>query len=141
MSDCLFCDLAAGEAERSVAYEDDRAVAVMDLNPVNEGHLFVLPRAHAELLGELDDETGAHLFRVAMRLAAALRRTEIRCEGVNLFLADGEAAGQEIPHVHLHVLPRYEGDPFRIDREGGWEQAQRPALDRAAAAIREALAA
>jgi histidine triad (HIT) family protein len=76
-----------------------------------------------------------------MRLTAAVRESGVRCEGVNLFLADGEAAGQEIPHVHLHVLPRYEGDPFRIDREGGWQQAERPELDRTAEAIRKALAA
>ena len=138
---CLLCELASGEAERSVAYEDEHAVAVMDLNPVTEGHLFVLPRTHAELLAELDPDLGAHLFRVAMRLAAAVRASGVPCEAVNLFLADGDAAGQEIPHVHLHVLPRYEGDPFRIDREGGWQRAERPALDRAATAIREALAA
>jgi diadenosine tetraphosphate (Ap4A) HIT family hydrolase len=138
---CLFCELAAGRGERSVAYEDELAVAIMDLNPVNDGHVLVLPKTHADGLADLDEDLGAHLFRVASRLAAALRRTEIRCEGINLFLADGEAAGQDVFHAHLHVLPRYDGDPFRLSRDGGFQQAGRPELDRAAAEIREALAA
>jgi len=141
VSDCLFCELAAGRGERSVAYEDELAVAIMDLNPVNDGHVLVLPKAHADGLADLDEDVGAHLFRVATRLAAALRRTEIRCEGINLFLADGEAAGQDVFHAHLHVMPRYDGDPFRLSREGGFQQAERHTLDRTAEAIREALAA
>lgn len=75
--------------------------------------------------------------RVAHRLARALRRADLRCEGVNLFLADGEAAFQEIPHVHLHVFPRYAGDAFRI--EADWRPRERDELDAAAASVRRAL--
>ena len=140
MSDCSFCELAAGKAERSLAYEDEFAVAIMDRSPINDGHVLVLPKTHSAGLVDLDDELGGHLFRVAMKVAAAVRRTGVRCDGINLWLADGKAAGQDVAHVHLHVLPRYDGDPFRVEREGGWQTVDRPALDRIAASIRKAVA-
>jgi len=77
----------------------------MDIQPVNSGHLLVIPNLHAQGLADLQDELAAHIFRVAKRLSTALRSSGIKCEGVNLFLADGEAAGQEVFHVHLHVFP------------------------------------
>ena len=110
----------------------------MDIAPVNPGHVMVIPRAHVASLEELDEDVGAHLFRIAMRLAAAVRRAGVRCEGVNLFLADGEAAFQEIFHVHLHVLPRWRGDSFRVDADWSARPA-RDELDAVAARIRAAL--
>ena len=86
----------------------------MDIQPVNPGHTLVVPNRHASNLSELDEEEGAQMFRVAQRLAAALRKSGVKCEGVNYFLADGEAAGQEVFHAHLHVLPRYAGDGFGL---------------------------
>jgi diadenosine tetraphosphate (Ap4A) HIT family hydrolase len=109
----------------------------MDIAPVNPGHLLVVPRAHAASLADLDENTGAHVFVVATRMAAALRRSGLRCEGVNLFLADGEAAFQDVFHVHLHVLPRWRGDSFRIDL-GPAPRPEREELDGTAAAVRTA---
>lgn len=106
----------------------------MDLAAANPGHLLVVPRAHAASLAGLEDALGAHLLVVAKRMAAALRASGLRCEGVNLFVADGEAAGQEVFHVHLHVLPRWDGDRFRVDAE--WMWPDRSELDAAAAAVR-----
>jgi histidine triad (HIT) family protein len=133
MSDCVFCDLLAGKGEVSVAYEDDVLVAFMDLHPVNSGHVLVVPRRHAASLAELDEETGAHAFRIAMRIQQAIRRSSVRCEGINLFVADGEAAFQDVFHVHLHVFPRFRGDPFKIDAD--WKEAPREDLDRVAADV------
>ena len=109
---CVFCEIVRGTAQSSTVYADDSVVAFMDIQPVNEGHVLVVPRVHAAQLAELDGGTGAHLFRVAMELSTAIRQSGVRCEGVNFFLADGEAAGQEVFHVHLHVIPRYRGDGF-----------------------------
>lgn len=95
-----------------MVYQDDRCSAFMDIQPINPGHALVVPNRHAARLVDLDEEQGAHMFRVAQRLAAALYKSEVRCEGVDFFLADGEAAGQEVFHVHLHVIPRYKGDGF-----------------------------
>ena len=90
-----------------------------DDQPVTPGHVLVVPRHHEALLDDLDEELGAKVYRLAHRLSRALRRSGLRCEGVNLFLADGEAAFQEIPHVHLHVFPRYAGGSFGSTPSGG----------------------
>jgi histidine triad (HIT) family protein len=113
-TECLLCRLARHEAEVSMVYEDERTVAFMDIEPLVAGHLLVAPRMHAADLSELDPEDGAAVFRTGQRAAAALRASELHCEGVNFLLADGEAAGQEIFHVHLHVFPRYAGDGFGL---------------------------
>jgi len=113
-NDCIFCKILSGELEVSMVYQDDRCSAFMDIQPVNPGHALVVPNRHASNLAELDEEEGALMFRVAQLIAAALRKSGVNCEGVNFFLADGEAAGQEVFHVHLHILPRYVGDGFGL---------------------------
>jgi histidine triad (HIT) family protein len=91
-------------------------------------------------LSELDEETGAQLFRVAMRLSEALRQSGVRCEGVNLFLADGEAAGQEVFHVHLHLIPRFRGDGFGFRFGPDYSLLpERARLDEVAEGIRQAV--
>ncbi|WP_432093445.1 HIT family protein [Streptomyces sp. bgisy100] len=136
---CEFCAIVQGGAEASVVHEDDAVVAFMDLRPVTPGHLLVVPKAHAVGLEDLDEALGAEVWAVAHRLARALRSSDLRCEGVNLFLADGEAAFQEVFHVHLHVFPRFAGDSFRIDAD--WRVRERGELDESAAAVRAGLAA
>lgn len=137
---CIFCDIVSRDAAASIVQEDEISITFMDLGPVNPGHLLIIPKEHAADLSELDEDTGAHLFRVGMRCAAALRRSGLRCEGVNMFLADGEAAFQEVFHVHLHVFPRFAGDRFRIDAD--WSiHPPREELDRVAAQIRDAMTA
>ena len=106
----MFCGIIAGQLPVSQVYEDDQTVAFMDVRPLTSGHLLVVPRVHAASLEVLDEDTGTLVFAVAHRLARALRNSAVPCEGVNLFLADGVAAGQEVFHVHLHVLPRWSGD-------------------------------
>jgi histidine triad (HIT) family protein len=110
----------------------------MDIQPVNPGHLLVVPARHGAHLADIDGDTAAHLMRVGHRLAAALRASGERCEGVNLFLADGEAAMQEVFHVHLHVLPRFRGDGFglRFPPEYRTRRPAREELDRVAAELR-----
>lgn len=136
--DCVFCAIVAGEGPASIVQEDALCVAFMDRSPVNPGHALVVPREHAPSLADLDEDTGAHLFRVVMRVAAAVRRSGVRCEGVNVFLADGEAAFQEVFHVHLHVFPRFRGDAFRINADWSAKPA-RAELDAVAARIGSAL--
>jgi len=139
VSDCLFCGIVAGEVESSRVYEDAHVVAFMDIRPVTRGHTLVVPRRHAAYLGELDPEDGAHVFRASMAVAAAIRRSPIRSEGVNLHLADGEAAGQDVFHVHLHVLPRFAGDGFGLRFPPDYRVRERAELDEAADLIRSAL--
>jgi histidine triad (HIT) family protein len=111
---CVFCDIIAGRAAASVVHRDERCMAFMDIRPVTPGHLLVVPLAHAASLADLDPATGGHLFVVAQQVAAAIRKSGLRADGMNLYLADGEAAGQEVLHVHLHVFPRFAGDGFGL---------------------------
>lgn len=136
---CVFCAIVHGQADASIVHEDESVVAFMDLRPVNPGHLLVVPRTHAVGLEDLQENVGVQVWKVAHRLGRALRRSGLRCEGVNLLLADGEAAFQEVFHVHLLVIPRFAGDPFRIDSD--WHVHQREQLDETSAAVRNGLAA
>ncbi len=114
MSDCIFCDIVSGRAEATLIWQDDLVSAFLDIQPVNSGHIDIVPNVHASYLADLPEDTGAHMFRIAQRLALALRESGLPCEGVNMFLADGEAAMQEIFHVHLHVFSRVPGDGFGL---------------------------
>lgn len=133
---CDFCRIVAGTAPASKVHDDATAVAFLDIAPMNPGHLLVVPRTHAEGLADLDPRTGEHLWRIGQRLAAALRRSSVRCEGVNFFLADGAAAFQEVMHVHLHVIPRWKGDGVKLGYKPG--RPGRKDLDAAAADLRAA---
>jgi len=134
---CVFCAIVAGDTEASLVYEDEVAVVFMDVNPVTPGHLLVVPRSHAVGLEDLDEDTSAHVWSLGHQMARALRRTSLRCEGINVFLADGEAAFQEVFHFHLHVFPRFAGDGFSIDAD--WKQRPRDLLDAEAQSIAAAL--
>ncbi len=114
MSECIFCDILAGKAPASFVYQDELCGAFMDIRPVNPGHVLVVPRQHAELITELDEASAQQMMHIAQQVDAALRASGVRCEAVNLFLADGRAAGQEVMHVHLHVFPRYRGDGHHL---------------------------
>jgi histidine triad (HIT) family protein len=137
---CVFCEILAGRLPASTIYRDELCTAFLDIQPVNPGHILVVPNVHFSGLADLHEDTGAHLFRVAQRLAQALRRSGVRCEGVDLFLADGEAAGQEVFHVHLHIIPRFAHDGFGFRFSPAYDHPpERPAFDVLAEQIRQAL--
>ncbi|SUA75975.1 purine nucleoside phosphoramidase [Nocardia otitidiscaviarum] len=133
----IFSDIVAGRAPSSKVYSDDDVLAFMDIRPFTPGHLLVIPKVPAKSLAELDPVVGGKLFQVGQRLAAALRESEVGCDGVNFFLADGVTAGQEVFHVHLHVIPRTPGDGFGL--RGRPTTPQRADLDYLAGSIRGAL--
>ncbi len=117
-SDCIFCKIAAGEADANVVYQDELVTAFLDIHPINPGHVLIVPNQHTPDLAGLVPAHGERIFTVAQKLAAALRRTALRPDGINFLLADGAAAGQTVFHLHLHVLPRFAGDGFGF-RHGG----------------------
>lgn len=109
---CIFCQIIEGEAASSKVYEDDVCLAFMDIQPVNPGHVLVVPKVHFEDLADLPADIGADLFQTAQRMVLIMPKIDVKIEGADLFLAHGEAAGQEVFHVHLHVIPRFTGDGF-----------------------------
>jgi histidine triad (HIT) family protein len=139
MSPCVFCDILEGRLPSSVVFRDDLCWALMDIQPVNPGHMVVIPTCHAATLAELDEESASRVFVVAQRTAAALRDSGLRCEGVNLFLADGEVAGQEVCHLHLHVIPRFTDDGFGL--RFGPRYGHRPSRSELDSAARKILGA
>jgi len=141
MSDCPFCNILAGDLTGSFAYQDEICTAVMDIQPINDGHLLVMPNEHIPDLASLNPEAASHIFLVAQRLAQAVRESGVQCEGINLFLADGKAAMQQVPHLHLHIIPRYQDDGFNFQFSPRYfELPTREELDQNAFHIKQALA-
>ena len=111
--DCLFCKIVAGELPSTRVDEDERTIAFMDINPATRGHLLVVPREHSTDLLEVGPEDLAACAAMAQKLAA--RVTErLGADGVNILNSRGRAAWQTVFHYHLHVIPRYDGDPLRL---------------------------
>ena len=110
MSDCIFCSIVQGTAPASLVYQDEYCMAFMDLFPMRPGHVLVIPHQHAVFIGELDAATRARIFEVGNAVIQAQKAAGLPCDGNNVFLNDGPAANQHVPHVHLHVLPRKSGD-------------------------------
>jgi histidine triad (HIT) family protein len=122
---CIFCAIIAGDAPGHFLFQDDNVIALLSL----EGHPLVVPRRHFPGLEDLDDATAAAVFQCA-RTVAGVVRAATGCEGINLVLSDGPAAGQDVFHLHLHVKPRWNGDTVRLT----WNTATVPDADRAALA-------
>ena len=110
---CTFCDLIHGAGEVSICYEDAEAIAFMDIQPVNAGHVLVVPRRHYERFEDVPTELAMHLFRVATKLVPAVKHVA-NAEGINVVVNSGSAAGQDEPHYHVHIIPRCTNDGFDI---------------------------
>ena len=137
---CIFCDILAGKAPANFVYSDDLCAAFMDIRPVNPGHVLVVPRQHTVLLTDLEETPTRQIFWVAQQVDIALRKTGLKCEAVNLFLADGRAAGQEVLHVHLHIMPRFHGDAHHLRFSPSYfHHTPQSELERNAALIRQQL--
>ncbi len=135
---CIFCEILRGNSPASFTYEDDTVVAFMDVQPITHGHMLVVPREHAVLMADLNETVAMRTFRVARKLSSIARST-LGAGGVNLFVADGEIAFQDVPHFHVHVIPRYPNDGFGLTFPERYGQPPgRAELETVAAAIRAA---
>jgi histidine triad (HIT) family protein len=111
--DCIFCKIAAGELPGAIVDEDDSTIAFMDINPATRGHALVIPRKHAKDLLEIEPDELANVVRMTQRIAARMPE-RLGAVGINLINSCGSAAWQTVFHFHVHVIPRYEGDPLRL---------------------------
>ncbi len=112
--DCIFCKIANGEIPSKTLYEDEKFRVILDLAPAAKGHALILPKEHADNLFELPDETAAEVFVLAKSMAVLLKE-KLCCDGLNVVQNNGAVAGQTVPHFHLHLIPRYEGDGQNIN--------------------------
>ena len=120
---CIFCKILADEIPSAVVYEDELFRASLDVNPAARGHVIILPKKHAANLFELPDEEASKILIVARKIAGALMET-YHCDGVNILQNNGEASGQTVFHLHVHVIPRFEGDTDHINI--GWKPGETP---------------
>jgi len=137
---CIFCAILAGKAPASFIYRDTNIAAFMDLYPVTPGHLLIIPVVHAESLSDVSPTVTAAIMELAQRLARAVSTSDLGCDGFNLFMANGGAAGQDVFHAHLHILPRFHGDGFGFRFPGHYpREAERDLLDQQAEHLRALL--
>ena len=109
MNDCIFCKITAGEIPAIKLYEDEQVLAFMDIGPIVKGHALVIPKAHHDALARTPDEVLARVIAVVRRIAQA-QQEGLGADGVNIHQANGAAAGQVVPHLHFHVIPRFKHD-------------------------------
>ena len=134
---CVFCRIVAGELPASVVHEDESVLAFMDIAQLSAAHVLVIPKGHAETIDQLPLDAAGPLMSGVVRVAAAVR-SAFAPDGISVWQSNGEAAGQEVPHVHFHVLARRAGDKLmRINKSG--EQADLEERERRAGLLREAL--
>ncbi|MCX7819535.1 MAG: HIT domain-containing protein [Kiritimatiellae bacterium] len=132
---CVFCRIIAGELPANRLFEDEETLAFLDIAPIIKGHSLVVPRTHVELLTDAPERMLHRLVEGAQRVARAMLRG-LSADGVNVFVANGAAAGQVVPHVHVHVIPRFREDGHR------WNWAARSyATAEEARTIRDQIAA
>ena len=122
---CVFCGILAGNVPASFVYQDKLTAAFLDIRPITKGHVVVVPRRHRLRLNDVDELEGPAMWSVARRIAGAAK-DGLHASGANLLLADGESAGQEVDHLHLHVIPRYRSDELAFEARA-WTK---PAPDR-----------
>ena len=112
---CVFCAIVAGDAPAIRIYEDADYLAILDIRPFTRGHTLVIPKRHTVDLTDTPAETLAAMATIGQRIARAARATEL-ADATNIGINDGRAAFQSVFHIHLHVLPRRNGDKFSVAR-------------------------
>jgi len=131
---CEFCKLVRRESPASLVYEDETVMAFLDIRPINEGHTLVIPKKHYETIYEVPEEEIAHLYRIAQRIAIAIRKG-VKPGGISITQHNERGAGQDVFHVHVHVIPRYEGQ--RLPRFEEIPEASRERLDEVAERLKQ----
>jgi diadenosine tetraphosphate (Ap4A) HIT family hydrolase len=105
---CIFCKIVQKQAPSSVVYEDSQVLAFMDIRPVSEGHTLIIPKPHYESIFDTPDDLLAQTHKVTKKIAIAVK-SAVKADGISIIQQNGAAAGQEVFHLHVHVIPRFEG--------------------------------
>ncbi len=135
MEDCILCKIIAERVPSYKVYEDDTVFAFLDVYPASEGHTLVAPKKHFSRFTDMDAESIALLFEAARKITAAIEKA-FSAEGSNIGINNGKVAGQEISHVHVHVIPRKKGDGGRGIKSIVWTEPDTTNLEEIAEKIR-----
>ena len=136
---CPFCKVIKHELDAVIVYEDDDIMAIMDLYPATPGHILVLPKQHIENIYLMPSDLGAHIMTTAIAVAKAIKQ-QLSPDGLNLIQSNGVVAQQTVPHLHLHIVPRYKDDHVLLRFGHGNVPAKTEELERTASMIRSGLA-
>ena len=120
---CIFCKIANGDIPAATIYEDDEFRVILDLGPASKGHALILPKSHYKDICEADEGIAAKLFPLAARIGGAMKQG-LGASGFNVVQNNGTSAGQTVFHLHVHVIPRYEGGPAMVTWEPGQSDAE-----------------
>lgn len=135
-NDCIFCKIVAGEIPCARIFESETCLGFLDIAPVNKGHALILPKAHHPTLWDTPDALGEDIFGAMSRVATAIRHAT-GAHGLNVMQNNLEAAGQVVPHLHFHLIPRFEGDGLQLWSQGAYEDGGE--MNALAESIRKAL--
>ena len=133
---CIFCKIASKNASASIVYEDASVMAFLDIRPLNEGHTLVIPKRHYAFIYAVPDEEVAQLYKIVKKVAVAVKRG-VKADGITVAQQNERAAGQEIFHVHVHVIPRYVEQ--RLTRFDEAEEAGKAGLGEVAEKLKQFL--
>ena len=134
LDSCIFCRIVCKEAPASIVYEDEKIIAFLDIRPLNQGHPLIIPKEHYETVYDIPEELLAHIYKIVKRAAVAVNNAT-KADGITIIQQNGQAAGQEVFHLHVHVVPRYEGQ--KLPRFTDIPNASREQLEKTAERIRE----
>ena len=133
---CIFCRIAQKQVPANLVYEDEKALAFLDIRPLNEGHTLVIPKAHYETIFDIPQELITYLHGITKQVAIAVKKAT-KADGISIILQNGKAASQEVFHLHIHVIPRYEGQ--KLPRFSDVKEADREKLSQTAEKIKRYL--
>ena len=131
---CIFCKIVHRQTPASIVYEDEKVIAFLDIRPLNKGHTLVIPREHYENVYDVPDELIAHVYKIVRRTAVAVKNA-MKTDGITVIQQNGHAAGQEVFHLHVHVVPRCEGQ--KLPKFTDVATANREHLEKTAEKIRQ----
>ena len=121
MEDCLFCKIIKGEIPSKTIHEDEIVKVMMDINPISDGHILVIPKNNTDLL-DLDDDTLLHIKRITTEILIPKLKEKLNCDGITICQNNG--LGQEIKHFHVHLIPRYENDNIKMTNKENIEDIE-----------------
>jgi histidine triad (HIT) family protein len=110
---CIFCQIVSGKIPSKKVFEDEKVIAFLDINPASPGHILLIPKTHYAILPQIPEDEVGHMFAVAKNLSNALLKG-LLVKGTNIFVANGQVAGQKAPHFMIHIIPRKEGDSLNF---------------------------
>lgn len=133
---CIFCKIVCKEVDASLVYEDKDAIAFLDIRPVSEGHTLVIPKAHYETIFDIPEDLLVHLYKITKKMASVIKKI-VKADGISIIQQNGRAANQEIFHLHVHIIPRFDGK--KLPNFSKLENVNREKLDQLAHEIRKTL--